>query len=46
MNLSTPGRGSHPVCGEEVMGMDDVDVNVGCLFVNSISNLEERMGQE
>jgi hypothetical protein len=44
MDLIMVCIGAHPARGEEVMGMDDVDVDVRRGFVNSISNLRERMG--
>jgi hypothetical protein len=38
--------GAHPAPGEEVVVMDDVDVNVCCVSVSSISHRKERMGKD
>ena len=45
MNLLMPCADAHPAPGKEVMVMDDVDVNVSLVSVNSTSNLEERMSR-
>ena len=44
MNLTMPCTGAHPAPGEEVMGMDDVDVAVCLKSISSITHLRERMG--
>lgn len=46
MNLIMPCMGAHPTNGEEVMVMDEVDVHVGQVSINSISSLRERMGRK
>lgn len=46
MNLIMPCTEAHPAPGKEVMGMGDVDVNVLRVSINSISNLQERMGEQ
>lgn len=46
MNLIMPCMGAHPASGEEVMVVDEVDVHVGRVSINSISNLRERMGRK
>jgi hypothetical protein len=45
MNLDMAYIGAHPAPGEEVMGMDDVDVDVRRLSVNKTSAERERMGE-
>jgi len=47
MNLIMPCTEAHPAPGKEVMGMNDVDVNVNvlCVSINNISNQKERMGK-
>lgn len=44
MNLIMPCMEAHPANGEEVRVMDEVDVHVGRVSINSISSLRERMG--
>jgi hypothetical protein len=46
MNGTMPCMGAHPVCGEEVMVMDDADVNIRRGSISSISALKERMGEK
>ena len=46
MNSMMPSMGAHPAPGEEVMVMDDVDVNVCRESIDSISYLNERMGEK
>ena len=46
MNPVMTCMGAHPAPGEEVMVMDDVDVNVCRGSISSISNQNERMGEE
>jgi hypothetical protein len=47
MNLSMPCIRAHPVSGEEVMGMDEVDVavDVACMSIDRTSSLKERMSE-
>ncbi len=45
MDLAMLCIGVRPASGEEVMGMDDVDVDVCGVSVNSISSLRERMSE-
>lgn len=45
MNLTMVCRGAHPAAGEEVVVMDEVDVTVCTVSINSISSQEERMGE-
>ncbi len=46
MNLIMPCTGAHPAPGEEVVVMDDVDVNVCRVSINSIFGPKERMGEK
>jgi hypothetical protein len=45
MDQPMPRFQAHPTLGEEVVAMDDVDVNVGSVSINSTFNLTERVGK-
>lgn len=45
MNLTMVCIGAHPATGKEVVMMDEVDVTICTVSINSISSQEERMGE-